>query len=209
MISFEIVVVDNLSNDGSLEILRSLDKQGRIHLIEQKCSRGRGRQLAFEASVGSYVLDQIDLDDVYKPCFKELVAYYHKNCEGLVMGAKAFLMGPREVLESVGGWRDLQYGEDRDLWDRITDAGKWAGGPPELARETRLEVKRHGSGSLLHRIRYQYERARDLYRVGKSPLDGAERKSFSYLLLLLLAVVAYFRSQFMTRYPRSVNSPAR
>ena len=46
----EVVVVDNLSADGSASSLRRLRDEGQIILIEKRCTRGEGRQLAFGAS---------------------------------------------------------------------------------------------------------------------------------------------------------------
>ncbi|MCL5068133.1 MAG: glycosyltransferase, partial [Thaumarchaeota archaeon] len=89
--SFEVVVVDSCSTDGSAEILRSLQSAGQIRLMEQRCTRGRGRQISFLNSAGSYIIDQIDMDDVYKPVIKPLIEFYHKNFEGKLMATKGFL----------------------------------------------------------------------------------------------------------------------
>jgi len=42
---FEIVVVDNMSNDGSERILSEMAELGTIHLIRMKCSRGKEDRL--------------------------------------------------------------------------------------------------------------------------------------------------------------------
>ncbi|MDA4123008.1 MAG: glycosyltransferase family 2 protein [Thaumarchaeota archaeon] len=193
---FEVVVVDNLSSDGSVELLRRLERSGKIRLIEQKCNRGRGRQLAFEDSAGEYIIDQVDLDDYYKPCMTRLVEFYHKNFEGVMMMTNGFLIAPRGLLQELGGWRSLQWGEDRDLWDRAASIDKLVYVP----YESRTYIKPHGSGSFLHRVKYKYERARDLYVLGRSPSDGTHFRLSNFPI----DAMAYLRSRFMKRYPAAV-----
>lgn len=194
--SFEVIVVDNCSRDGSQELLKVLSGEGRIKLIEQKCSRGKGRQLAFLASKGSYVIDQIDTDDVYKKCLRSLIEFYHTYFEGFCMLADGFLMAPRSLLVDVNGWRDIQWGEDRDLWARIASKGKLVYIPFECRAWKRPE----GSGSLSHRVRYQYQRARDLFCLGENPLDEAKIGSFLYPAQVAIVAAAYVRSKFMKKY---------
>src|SRR3989442_5116656 len=83
--SFEVVVVDAESNDGSLEKLRRYSDEGRIKLIVNKCSRGRGRQIALENSSGEYVISNMDLDEIYRASLKDLLRFYHEKCEDLVV----------------------------------------------------------------------------------------------------------------------------
>ena len=126
---FEIVVVDSKSTDGTPKILRDYAaKFPNFKIIEEKCTRGRGRQLAFENSQGKYIIP-VDLDTIYTEKWWELIKAY-ENWEGKGKYAlQAVYSGiyPRHLLEKVGGWRDLQFAEDFDLWWRLIeiDAFKW------------------------------------------------------------------------------------
>jgi glycosyltransferase involved in cell wall biosynthesis len=43
---FEVIIVDSKSSDGSHQVLRRLESEGKIRLFVKNCSRGAGRQLA-------------------------------------------------------------------------------------------------------------------------------------------------------------------
>src|SRR2546428_13910234 len=64
---FEVIIVDNLSSDGSANILQDYSLREKITLIRRRCSRGRARQTAFENSSGDYVIANLDMDDVGRP----------------------------------------------------------------------------------------------------------------------------------------------
>ena len=63
----EFIVCDSRSIDGIPEILNEYHSFFReFKIISKKCSRGVGRQMAFENSSGKYII-QIDLDlDLYE-----------------------------------------------------------------------------------------------------------------------------------------------
>jgi len=126
---FEIVIVDSESTDGTQEILKEYaSKYPNFKVIEKRCKRGRGRQIAFENSEGEYII-QVDLDTIYYPQWWEFIRAYEKwNGKGKY-ALQAVYSGiyPRHLLEKVGGWRDLQWAEDWDLWWRLIEinAFKW------------------------------------------------------------------------------------
>lgn len=115
---FEVIVVDNYSTDGSREILEDYARQGKIKLILKKCTRGRGRQIAFEHSCGEYIISGLDMDDVFYPVLKEILETYHSKYEGC-LGLTKGQISPRWVAEKVG-WKDLQYREDIDYIRRAS-----------------------------------------------------------------------------------------
>jgi len=125
--SFEVVVADSLSTDGSRAVLESLAGRGKITLVEEKCSRGRGRQLALEAARGEYVISGLDMDESFRPIISGLLDFYHEKCEGNLLRAKSqgTIVAPRRLVSGLGGWRDLQYAENWDLSRRAAHAGKY------------------------------------------------------------------------------------
>src|SRR3990172_10121430 len=64
---FEVVICDKCSDDGSLEILQAFSKLGRVKLLVEKSSRGKGRQIALVNSNGDYIISGLDADDVIRP----------------------------------------------------------------------------------------------------------------------------------------------
>jgi glycosyltransferase involved in cell wall biosynthesis len=79
---FEIIVVDNLSTDGSREVLRESGASGKLKVIERKCSRGKGLQIAFENAAGEYIISGLDFGDTYRPRLSSFLDFYHTKCEG-------------------------------------------------------------------------------------------------------------------------------
>ena len=133
--SFELVVVDNFSSDGSYQVLERLSASWpNVRLYRKKCSRGQGRQLAFLGSSGRYVISQYDTDDVMLPNLRSLLAKFHSEFEEEILRIRrssfdgkdqfcGLTIARREVLSSIGGWRDLNWYEDADLWNRAGTAG--------------------------------------------------------------------------------------
>ena len=133
---FEVIVVDNKSTDGSYETLKEFESMGRIKLIQAKCSVGKGREMAFENSRGKYVIANMDIDDVFKPRLRELLARYHAVAEGKLLWIRSTMEGgfwgcgstyiaPRSLITELGGWRDLQIAEDTELNSRAARRGKF------------------------------------------------------------------------------------
>ena len=163
--NFEVVVVDNVSSDGSREILEDFERKGNIRLVIQKCSRGLGRQIAFEQSRGRYVVLNVDTDCLYKPMIPRLLEIYRNRFPDTCMLMHGFAICTRGLVNQVGGYRDLQFSEDSDLYARCARVGKLR----YLDFETRYAMRQEGSGSIAHRMVYKFQRARDLYSLGLNP----------------------------------------
>ncbi len=199
--NFEVVVVDNCSKDGSLEILERYQKEGLIRLFVQKCSRGVGRQLAFQASKGKYIISQLDLDDITGN-IRNIIDFYHKRFEGKIMVLHDFMIGPRNVIVEIGGWRDLNWGEDFDLWSRAAKAGKLL----YVNKSIRLKVGKVSSKRILSRIVYDYYMYRDSFRVSRPTMQRwANKKLGKKLGHISIAVLAYISYRIYPSYKDPFN----
>ena len=209
----QVAVADNESRDGSQEILRRFQEDGRITLVTRKCSRGAGRELAFEASSGDVVLGHMDCDDVFDAeGLDALIDSYHSTCEGKVMmtqkigsdEASNITMGPRPLLKDLGGWRDLNWGEDWDLWARASGAGKYVylpypdGRPPHKHIPGRYGAYRTpGSSFSMRRVKYA-----DAIRSGRRMFKPGEHVSASQRLVYYLARgTVMLRRNYLTPVP--------
>jgi glycosyltransferase involved in cell wall biosynthesis len=173
---FEVIVVDNESTDGSFEILKEFADSGKIELIRARSSRGKGREIAFEKSNGEYVIANLDMDDVFKPRLRELLTRYHEAADGKLLwaysrmkgkgywGGESFTITTRELLKEIGGWRDLQILEDRELCSRAARKGKFCTGTFALLESTNMHEER--TRTLIARLRWKYVRYREILRCG-------------------------------------------
>jgi glycosyltransferase involved in cell wall biosynthesis len=193
--SFEVVVVDAHSGDGSERVLKEYQEEGKIRLISKKCSRGQGRQIALENAYGDYIVSHIDMDDVYRQELLKLVAFYHAKCEGKVMVAisspgdwtQNVTIGPRDLITKIGGWRDLQYGDDWDLWSRaaLSSNYSWTVFP----MSDRHRDRRDRSG-FLKTLRFRFRKYRDGMRLGRDVFRKEEEVSLSQKVAKLVARIS-------------------
>jgi glycosyltransferase involved in cell wall biosynthesis len=164
---FEVVIVDSVSTDGTGEILGEYSKQGRIKLIRKKCSRGLGRQIAFENSSGDYVLSNLDMDDIFPPTFSSFLEVYHKIAEGKLLTTSLqsdFLVAPREVINKIGGWRNINGVETWELMRRAAKGGYYAWTIFPILTSSNKHPERRGG---LRKYRFLYTRYREEMRVGR------------------------------------------
>lgn len=218
---FEIVVVDNLSNDGSLDILRHYERLGKIRLIARLCSRGLGRQIGIQYSEGKYIITQADTDDIFEQSLNELLRIYHRDFEGsllLVQGVPGIVIAPRELVNKVGGYRDLNWLEDKDLYSRVANVGRFRFLKSfRIVSKTVLHPGR--SQRLRTRIQKQYYYCREAFRLGDiayslKTLDDLRKKNplltmvFPGLVLILIAAFAthWFYPRFHNEFIRSFNA---
>lgn len=206
---FEVIVVDSESTDGTLDVLREYAKKGRIKLIVQKCSKGKGRQIAFENSSGKYIISNLDMDDVFAPRLNELIEFYHKKCEGKLLltvsdlrdkGVQNVTIAPRFLILQIGGWRDLMYSEDWDLWSRAAKTGSYCFTAFNLLERHGIHPERQKPLKKLERRIRKYA---DEYRLGRKVIAEGEPISIGKKLTLLLA---RFMSLFMASYKDDFNA---
>lgn len=205
---FEVIVVDSESTDGTLEILKEYVERGKIKLIVKKCSRGRGRQIAFENSSGEYVISNLDMDDIIAPKLNELIEFYHRKCEGRLLlaisntldrGAQNIVILPRSLLLRIGGWRNLLYSEDWDLWSRAAKIGSYCFTSFNLIERLGTHPERR---KLLKKLRLRLIQYVDRYRLGRRVISKDEHINTVQRLVLLLA---RFISLFMESYKDDFN----
>jgi len=122
---FEIVIVDSKSTDGSLEILNGMkEKFPRMSILSKKCLRGEGRQIALENSRGDYVITA-DADTLYFDVWRKVIDKYVEGEYDFGLSCWFSQIYPRTLLHEVGGWKNLQYMEDVELWCRLASIGKY------------------------------------------------------------------------------------
>lgn len=207
--NFEIIVVDSLSSDGSLDILKRLSLEGRIKLIVKKCSRGKGRQIAFENSTGKYVISNLDLDEIYQPRVKQLLEIYHNQCEGSVLlsvyddtknhrGFQNVTITPSKFANELGGWHDLQYGEDWEFWARAAKVHAYHWHVFPLIQSFNLHEERLGN---LNKFRLRVIRYREAKRCGRPIFRGDEKRTtkqrlFEFFVSFTLPFYQNYRDSF-------------
>jgi glycosyltransferase involved in cell wall biosynthesis len=121
---FEYIVVDNKSKDDSEKILREFEKEhDNMKVISQKCTMGRGREIAFEQSSYDLIM-VIDTDTVYFPIFKNFIDIYLEKYRDFAVQSIYCGIFPRDIWIEIGGRRDLNIYEDLDMWIRIWKLGK-------------------------------------------------------------------------------------
>jgi glycosyltransferase involved in cell wall biosynthesis len=122
--NLEIVIVDNFSQDGTWEILQNYSRKYRNFKIYQvKCSRGRGRQIAYWKSTGELIF-YVDFDVVHSTAFRKFIIYLASNYKpkNNEIWLPSFFCS-REIMKKVGGWRDFNFGEDWELFARAISRG--------------------------------------------------------------------------------------
>lgn len=193
----EVVVVDNKSKDGSWEALQRFSGDG-VRIISRRCSRGVGRQLAFANSTGTYVVAQVDCDDVFsKEGMLGLLSRYESEYEGLMMMTRrvgqderqSITVAPRSLVETVGGWRDMNWGEDWDLWNRTARLGRYSflPYPTENPPHKSVRVRSERETSTWTKFSFRYQKGRDAIRVGRRSFSEGEEATLGQRVPIWLA----------------------
>jgi glycosyltransferase involved in cell wall biosynthesis len=196
---FEVVVTDNMSTDGSQDVLKQYERRGQIRLVCKSGSRGTGRQIALWNAKGKYIISGLDMDDTFRPTLKALLRFYHAEAQNLVLSGagEATLIAPRATLLELGGWNDLQFRENWELCRRaaMKDLYRWTIFPVVCSRNEHQERR-----FWLNRLKYRYVRYRENIRVGHKIFDKGEIIGLSQRALYY---IAKFSSLFHERYTTS------
>lgn len=204
--NIEVIVVDSISQDGTVEVLERYAR--RLRLISIECTRGKGRQVALENANGQYII-VLDSDEILHPAVRDFLSFYHTKFEGtafLLMASGSdfrahsslFFIAPAQLIHAAGGWRDLQNCEDYDLWSRLAAMGKFrfTFGNPVVTHE-------RTSFTLFAGIKDLYHHYMDCYRFGYR----IEWRNSRALPIALLAYISYLCN--LKTHPRFDNPAAR
>jgi glycosyltransferase involved in cell wall biosynthesis len=195
---YEVVIVDNFSEDGTYEILKEFESSHGVKLVRRRCSRGLGRQTALENANGDYIIANLDLDDVFMPVFREILTNYHRKFEGNMLAifnsvpppsmtggwVQNMTIGPRNLIAEVGGWRDLNLFEDWDIWNRADKVHKYRWTSRKFAMNETYHPER---ASAFGRLRQRYERYRIRLRLGMKIFGPGETVGLSQRLAYIAA----------------------
>jgi glycosyltransferase involved in cell wall biosynthesis len=185
--SFEVVICDNCSYDGSLLILQEYAQNGKIKLIIKKSSRGKGRQIAFENSIGEYIISGVDTDDKLKATFHDFISLYHKYHEGYMLSACTIHIIPRNIVKEIGGWRDLTWGEDVDFYERAKSLGR----QHDINFPMDIVERGDNKRSFLARLLERYDASKCYYMIGKTITKQVEMSVlFQKPIIFLIALSA-------------------
>jgi glycosyltransferase involved in cell wall biosynthesis len=129
--NFEVVVVDE-SSDRSRDILTKLQSEFpilRTVFLEKDNKRtiGDARNISIQEARGEYCIMHIDCDDYWHPylieftkAFEELEKILEKD---MLVAGHQINIAKRSFLLTHGPYRNVEHGEDRDLWMRLAKLG--------------------------------------------------------------------------------------
>lgn len=179
---FEYVMVDNFSEDDSPKILKEWAEQHpNLRLLEQRCTIGRGREIAAQRSRGRMLL-VVDTDTIYSSNLGRFVERAAHQVPGYAVQAIYAGIFPRFLWRVVGGRGNFNTGEDFDFWMRIHALGRMRWYPLRMGENIK-EVGTTDSWDFLSR-RYEFLEA--MRRLFRSEFDRLRLLSYQELDLVSL-----------------------
>ena len=167
--SYDIIVVDNYSSDGTWEKLQELKKEYNLLLFRLRSSRGKGRAYALKHCPDNSLTVFFDLDSNYNENFHKIL---RTEINGIDVGT---LIIRKEDIIRKGNWRDLNAGEDYELKVRV-------GFKYKLPVIVSLDQKVKG----VREARYVKNRTALLFRLLKKYIDSTRALNYSLKDLLTL-----------------------
>ncbi len=166
-LSFEYSMVDNVSRDGSPEILRRwAETHPAFRWTQRRCTRGRGRELAVRATSAPWILI-VDTDTLYHPMLRTFVERCMEEHPGTAVQGIYAGMYPRDLWARVGGMANMNVGEDFDLWMRLWKIGRMRWYPARLGENW----KEAGATDRQDYLSSRYTPREKLSRLIRSELD--------------------------------------
>lgn len=128
---WELVITDAGSTDGSLERLQELSEENRRFklFVEEGINIGEGRQLAVEKAQGDILIQLGDLDAEYYRDNRiisvgEYYSEYISNDDNVQMNVFGGVVVDKNLIQKLGGWKDIPVAEERELNYRAFHRGK-------------------------------------------------------------------------------------
>ena len=121
---YELVVVDDGSTDGSLDILEDLSRthEKLRYVVGDNDNIAEARNQSYREARGEHVLTSLDTDDRYQEGICDFVAIYHQMTSAMDrpfhLQGQGVAIAPRELYLEVP-YRSMTYGEDYDRYRRL------------------------------------------------------------------------------------------
>ncbi|MCH4816733.1 MAG: glycosyltransferase family A protein [Thermofilaceae archaeon] len=192
-LNYEMILIDNWSTDNTFQLLKKYENE-YIKVFRYKGSKGSARNFALKNADGKYVM-ALDADQIYLNLDKFLKDYFSTYSSYAVkIGRSSFpIISPKELLMNVGGWRDLQFGEDWDLWFRLAEACKYVYlADYDWVFGEHIRDHKNNYSSIISRIRKYMIKYRDLYIVG---LPVYSQNIYDKFFYRLGRVLSFFNSE--------------
>ncbi len=195
---FEVVVVDNESTDDSWRLLKDFEARGVV-TVRARCTRGRARELAFENSKGEFIISHLDCDDIFfEEGVRNFISTFHsRKLEEFMLTTRkigvaersSVSISSRALIKEAGGWRDLNWGEDWDLWDRVAHLRKYVFSPYPFESPIHQSIRIVAERETVARtkIATRYRKYRDAVKSGRPVFSAGEKRSFSQRAILGIA----------------------
>ena len=201
----EVVVVDALSYDGSQRVLERLSAEGRIVLHRERCTRGEGRDVAANLASHDILVQQVDLDVVYRDVFGsvvdrflELEAEKGDVCLVLVgsggkdVGLVVLTICRKGLVEEVGGWPSFQQGEDTLFWVKASRVGELVFEYMDICY---AHLKAPWYWRWMESLRTQERHFQSGLAFRRVLVGTKFRRSWKFFLRMPLTVLAYLRAR--------------